>query len=135
MNTLDMIMWAPILQMMFAYWFLSNKQVFANVVFNLRTVKDVTLCGHHVLMDLTSMKMFDPSMPCLLVFVALIMAVPFGKMSWAIIQMIKPNFMQVKINVDENLGNYFTSIEKEDSNWMALEEENVRRNYVSIPMS
>ena len=115
MNTLNMILWAPILQMMFTYWFLSNNQMFSNIVFNLRTVKDVILSGHTIISDLTSIKVFDPSLPCLLVFVALLMAVPFGKITYSIIEMIKPNFMQVKINVDENLGNYFNSIEKEDS--------------------
>lgn len=31
--------------------------------------------------------------------------------------------------IDENLGNYFKSLEMDDKQWMYMEEDNVRNNY------
>lgn len=58
MNTLNMLLWAPLIHMMFTYWYLSNNQIFDNAVFAFKTVKDVALSGHTVIMEFSDLK-FD----------------------------------------------------------------------------
>ncbi|CDW91100.1 UNKNOWN [Stylonychia lemnae] len=129
-NSLRMLMWAPIVYMMFSYWFLSNNQIFDNILFIKNKVNDITLCGHNVIQDFTNVSL-DQSFPCLVMFAILIILIPFGKIFTAIVSLIKPGAFDANLKIDENLGNYFEALEKPDKNWMIQEEENLRKNYVS----
>lgn len=47
-NALEMLTWAPIPFLMFAYWFLGNNQLFNNILFQVRYTSDIVLTGHTV---------------------------------------------------------------------------------------
>eukprot|EP00347_Sterkiella_histriomuscorum_P023421 403334704 len=127
-NSLLMLLWAPIVHMMLSYWFLSNNQIFDNMLFPLEKVSDVVKNGHTVIQEFRDIT-FDQSFPCLMVFFILAICVPFGKIGFAIINYFKPGILDVNLNVDENLGNFYEALEEEDKKWMQAEESNLRKKY------
>ena len=52
-------------------------------------------------------------------------------MFYAILDFIRPGVFDVDLKIDENLSNYFEALEDVDKNWIKVEEENLRKNYVS----
>jgi hypothetical protein len=64
------------------------------------------------------------------VLLALIIILPFSTILIAIVDACKPGLLDMNLNIDENLGNYFEALEKDDKKWLILEEENIRRTYV-----
>lgn len=66
-----------------------------------------------------------------MVFFALAFCVPFGKIVYYIVNFIKPGVLDVQLNIDENLSNYYEALEEEDKKWMISEESNLRSKYVS----
>ena len=46
MSTLEIMLGAPVLQMCFSYWYLSNQQIFDNVVLPVQYADDVVRSGH-----------------------------------------------------------------------------------------
>jgi putative AlgH/UPF0301 family transcriptional regulator len=58
--------------------------------------------------------------------------IPFGHAVVAIIDHLSPGLLGVKLNVDENLPNYFEALEKDDKLSIIAEEDNMRKNYVCI---
>jgi len=105
-----MLLWAPVIYMMFSYWFLSNNQIFDNILFIKQKVNDITLNGHSVIQDLANVTI-DQSFPCLVMFGILAILIPFGKLFTAIVNLIKPGAFDVSLKIDENLGNYFEALE------------------------
>ena len=64
-------------------------------------------------------------------FFVLAIIIPFGSMFYAILDFIRPGVFDVDLKIDENLSNYFEALEDVDKNWIRVEEENLRKNYVS----
>jgi len=56
MNTLRMLLWAPIIYMLMSYWYLSNNQIFDNVLFKINNISDLRLSGHTIISELTKIK-------------------------------------------------------------------------------
>jgi len=110
MNCLDMMAWAPVVYMAFSYWQLSNNQIFANVVFKIDSINDIIMSGHTIISEFSDMA-FDQSFPCLLLFFFLLFSVPLSKVFFRIMAVVKPSFMALDLNVDENLNNYFEALE------------------------
>lgn len=94
-------------------------------------VRDTVLQGHTVYREFKDITL-DQSIPCLTIFALLVFFVPFGSIFAAIINFIKPGAFDIKLNIDEDLHNYYEALEESDKKWMILEEDNLRRNYVSI---
>jgi hypothetical protein len=59
----------------------------------------------------------------------LIFSLPITTILLFIINLIKPGHMDINLNIDEDLGNYFEALEQDDKNMIIKEEENLRRNY------
>jgi hypothetical protein len=57
--------------------------------------------------------------------------IPFTKVIATIITAIRPGFFDLDLKIDENLSNYFEALEESDKKSMMLEEDNLRKNYVS----
>ena len=132
MNTLRMLLWAPIIYMMFSYWVLSNNQMFDNVVFKYANANDLVLSGHLLIRELATLRL-DQSIPCLVMFLLTAFLVPFSSIFTAIVEFFKPDAFKLNLNIDENLGNYFEALEQDDKNQMIVEEENLRKVYVTFP--
>lgn len=55
---------------------------------------------------------------------------PLALVIWKIINSITGGYFTLKLNVDENLHNYFEALDSDDKRFSVLEEENMRKNYV-----
>lgn len=67
--------------------------------------------GHTVVSEFQNLA-FDQSLPCLLVFLALVFFILFGSIFIAIVNAVKPGFLDINLNIDENLSNYFEALEE-----------------------
>ena len=54
-TALKMLMWAPLVYMMLSYWFLGNNQIFDNLLFKTKNIRDVVLQGHTVIYEFTNL--------------------------------------------------------------------------------
>lgn len=62
---------------------------------------------------------------------ALLFIIPLGYILSGIASVFCKGLLVSDLNIDENLGNYFESLEMDDKKWMVMEEENIRNNYVN----
>ena len=51
-NALSMMVWAPIVYLLMTYWFLSNNQIFDNILYPMQYVNDVIKTGHTIVSDI-----------------------------------------------------------------------------------
>ncbi len=66
----------------------------------------------------------------MVLFGFLVFIIPAVNLISTIVEFFKPGCFDVKLNIDENLGNYFEALEESDKKTMISEEENLRKNYV-----
>lgn len=58
--------------------------------------------------------------------------IPFSKFLATVIEAFRPGFFDLDLKIDENLSNFFEALEDSDKQWIIQEEENLRKNYVSV---
>lgn len=125
-----MMTWAPLVYLGMSYWFLGNNQIFDNVLFTYTGANDVILSGHTVIKDFATMS-FDQSTPCFIMALILLVCLPTTLILVNILNKVTNGFFEIKLNVDENLANYFDAVDDEDRNWSVKEENHLRKAYVS----
>jgi len=129
MSTLEIMLLGPALYMSFSYWYLSNKQIFSNVVIPMQYADDAVRSGHALLANFSRFT-YDQSAPVFIVAVVLLALVPTGFLLLKLINWLKPGLLNVTLRVDEDLSPYFDAVDDEDRNFMITEEENMRNVYV-----
>ena len=77
MSTLDTMLLAPVLSMILSYWYLSNQQIFHNVLIPLQYADDVLKSGHSLFGHFYNFT-FNQSYPVFVVSLVLLALVPFG---------------------------------------------------------
>jgi hypothetical protein len=65
-------------------------------------------------------------MPLLVTFWALLILIPFRQLAYNVVMFVLPFLHIGNFEIDEDLPNYFTTIDDEDRNWSIKEEENAR---------
>lgn len=75
---------------------------------------------------------YDQAAPCFIMTFGLIFIITLGYLLSSLANMCCKGLFSTELNVDENLENYFVSLEEDDKMWMIMEEENLRSNYVNI---
>jgi TRAP-type uncharacterized transport system fused permease subunit len=113
MGTIHILFYAPIVYIMFTYWYLSNNQIFSNVVAPLKTVDDVPLSFHNVPLSFDQLRR-DHSLPALLITVLLLAMIPFGSAIVSLFNAVKPGVFSLNFKVDEDLQNYFEALDDQD---------------------
>lgn len=132
MNTLRMLLYSPLVFISFTYWYLSNNQIFANIVFPQNSVIDVLQSGHYLPRSIQSLRISDPSFPALLMTLIFFALIHFGTMLLKVIEYLHPGIFDIDFTIDENLPNFFDAIDPEDRKFILLEEANLRKNYVNL---
>ena len=123
-NALGILRWGAVLHLFFGYWMLSNKQIFQNIWHYIAYQKDVAQTDH-VFHNIR----VDQAAPLILmgtaILIIILMQTFFKKTlrSWGF------SFGGTKINVDENLPQFFTSIKLSDADWLLSENKNLKENY------
>ena len=116
-NALNFFLWAPIVYMMTSYWGLSNNQIFGNLVFKLDNVRDLIRSGHTVASEMKDLH-FDQAFPLLMLLGIFLVFIPFGSLFTLLVSYIKPGLLDINLNIDEDLNNYFEALEDSDKQWM-----------------
>lgn len=123
-NALGILRFGAVLHLLFGYWMLSNKQIFHNVWHYINYAKGV-MQTEHTLDNI----IVDQAAPLLLmgaaILVIIIMQTFFKKTlkNWGF------SFGGSKINVDENLPQFFTAIKLSDADWLLAENKNLKESY------
>lgn len=131
-NALNILTWAPLLFLAFGYWMLSSKQLLDN------NLGDATVLSFsnkdkkssHIVWDIFSMDAVTSDQvarPLLLTFWALLILTFFRNIIYNTVMFILPFLHIGNFEIDEDLDNYFNTIDEEDRNWSIKEEENARQ--------
>lgn len=129
-NAVAILKVSPILYLSFGYWMLSNKSIFQNYWEYIDTTTAQMGSGH-TFATLT----IDQALPVLIMFLAICVIVLFQTFFRKILKKWGFSFGSSKINVDENLPNFFKALKLNDADWMIKENENLRDNYGFSVMS
>jgi len=125
---LGLMTYAPILFLSFGYWMLSNHQLYNNDVFEF-TYSDDVITTNHIWYSVFTPEAYTncPSMPVLLTFWFVFFFTVFRNQIFGFITK-HVKFMRVgEMELDENLPNYFTTLDEHDRNWSIKEEENCNK--------
>jgi len=133
-NVLDQLSTAPILMMLFGYWMASSQQLLSNDYLVPReTASEVYQTTHTVgtLVDSQGWTGFYWTM--LIGFLILLVVNCGGNVLCVKLQKCFPKLAIGDIEIDEDLDNYFSSLDQEDRKWSVREEAN-SRECLNMPM-
>jgi hypothetical protein len=127
-NALAILTWAPLLFLSFGYWMLSSKQLLHNDPTVLTYTNIDRTSGHYVseIFSGAAYSSTNVGMPLLVTFWFLLIVIPFRGLAYSFILTILPFLNIGDFEVDEDLDNYFNTIDDEDRKWSIKEEENAR---------
>lgn len=128
-NALAILTWAPLLFLSFGYWMLSSQQLFSNDTLKPMGFRGTGLeSGHYVssVFEGASYSAHNVAMPLLVSFWALLVLTFFRGFFYKAACTIIPWLQIGDFEIDEDLPNYFTTIDDNDRNWSQKEEENCR---------
>jgi len=128
-EVLKLMTWAPLFMMAFGYWMMSSKQLLSNDHLTFTTFANDVKTTDHIWYEVFTAEAYKwgPQLPLILMFWILLFATLFRGEMWAILGKWFPK--QIKIaewELDEDLDNYFHTLDDHDRNWSIKEEENSR---------
>jgi len=127
-RVLSTLTYAPILFLSFGYWMMSNKQLFSNdnVVWFVQS-SDVKQSGH-IWTSVFKKEGYhhQPGVPLLIGFWVLFILIVFRNSFFRWFVRVFPSARVGEIEIDEDLDNYFKTLDDEDRKWSLKEEENCR---------
>lgn len=60
----------------------------------------------------------------------LVVCLPTALILLSILNKLTKGYFEIRLNIDENLSNYFDTVDAEDRNWSIKEENHLRKEYV-----
>ena len=126
-NVLAIMTYAPLLFLSFGYWMLSSKQLLYNEVYEFGNKADVPKTGPVWTEVFTSAAYgANPAMPLLVMFWFLLIGIVFRDFLYRRVARWIPSIKVGELEIDEDLDNYFNTLDDHDRNWSIKEEENAR---------
>ena len=129
-SVLQKLTWAPVYFLGFGYWMLSNKQLFSNECYPF-TYSDNLEQTNHIWYDVFTSSAWtsSPALPLLWFFWIALILTAFRDPIYNFFARRFPSFIKVgDIELDEDLPNYFETLDDHDRNWSIKEEEVSRKN-------
>lgn len=123
-NVLANVRWAAVFYLFFGFWMLSNQVIFQNFWSVINDTSDVMLSGHTL-----DKVLVDQSSPMLLIGIAVLIIIWLQMIFKKQLKVWGYSFGGAKMNVDENLPFFFTSIKLSDADWLCKENLNLKENY------
>lgn len=126
-RVLKTMTYAPLLFLAFGYWMLSNHQLIANDIHWFVQSDDVKKTGHiwTEVFKAVGYKS-QPGMPLLIMFWALLLLIIFRNSLYKLWTKLFPSSKVGDFEIDEDLDNYFHTLDDHDRQWSIKEEENCR---------
>ncbi|CDW86701.1 UNKNOWN [Stylonychia lemnae] len=124
-NVLTILTYAPILFLGFGYWMLSSKQLLSNELFSFTYDQDIKETGH-IWYNVLKWQSYvaSPSLPMLLMFWVFLIGTVTRYQWYKLLCTLFPNTIKVgDLEIDEDLDNYFNTLDDHDRNWSIKEEE------------
>jgi len=107
------------------YWMLSNLQIFKNMFNAKNQTTDVAVSGH----DFDSIYSVNQATPVLLLWMAIFIIFILQVFAKKYLKQWGFAFSSGKIEVDENLPNFFNAIKLAQADWMVNENQYYTENY------
>jgi hypothetical protein len=129
-NALSILTWAPLLFLSFGYWMLSSKQLISNNYLTVLNNSNSLNPSTHLISGVFKSLAFsseNPASPLLITFWVLLILTVFRNIIYKALITIIPVLAIADFEIDEDLDNYFTTIDDNDRNWSIKEEENARQ--------
>lgn len=130
-NALGILTWAPLLFLSFGYWMLSSKQLLGNSLPHIYTyLNDQNIMSGHKWTEVFAQAAYGtskPSMPLLYLFWGLLVLTIFKSLLIKVWNFF-PFLAVGDFEIDENLDNYFMTLDTNDRNWSQEEERYYRKN-------
>jgi len=127
-DVLTKLQFAPLLYLIFGYWMASNEQIISND--NLTAVEkstDVYLCGHTMGSVFSSDGWDGIKWTMMVGFILLNIVWYFGEPLMNLLSEYFPSLKIGDIEVNEDIDNYWATLDEEDHKWSLREEENTRQ--------
>lgn len=126
-DVLVKLQFAPLLYLIFGYWMVSNQQLLSNE--HLTPVElstDTYITDHTMGSIFTGEGWSGIKWPLLVAFIILNIVWYFGEWCVKMMERCFPNLAIGDIEVNEDLGKYWASLDEQDRKWSLKEEENTR---------
>lgn len=120
--------YAPLLFFAFGYWMLSNHQLLGNDIHWFDQYDDIRKTGH-VWTEVFQKVGYknQPGMPLLAMFWIIFLVIVFRNTLYKWWTHFVPNSKVGEFEIDEDLDNYFNTLDEHDRQWSIKEEENCRQ--------
>ena len=126
-DVLDKLQFAPLLYVCFGYWMISNQQLLSND--HLTAVKystDTYVTNHTMQTVFQSTGWEGVCWPMMVAFFVLNLVWYFGDNLEGWLIKCFPNLQIGDVDINEDIDNYWASLDEEDRKWSTKEEENAR---------
>jgi hypothetical protein len=119
--------YAPLLFFLFGYWMLSNHQLIGNDIHWFEQSDDVKKTGH-IWTEVFKAVGYknQPGMPLLVMFWVIFLVIVFRNSLYKLWTRFVPQSKVGEFEIDEDLDNYFNTLDDHDRQWSIKEEENCR---------
>jgi hypothetical protein len=128
-DVLSKLQFAPLLYLIFGYWMASNEQLLSNSHLTAVPTTMDTYVSDHTMGDVFSGDGWEGiKWPLMVTFLIANLIFYFGE--WLSNQLYEcfPNLRIGDIEINEDIDNYWASLDDEDRAWSQAEEKNVREN-------
>lgn len=123
-NALGKMRWASVFYLFFGYWMLSSKVIFQNY-YNLIPDTATKMLSNHTIKNIR----VDQAAPLLLMGLAVLVIIVMQSFFKKTLKEWGFSFGGSKIEVDENLPQFFNSIRLRDADWLLKENQNLKEEY------
>jgi hypothetical protein len=128
-DVLNKLQFAPLLYLIFGYWTASNMQLLSNESLTWKNNADeIYTTGHTYGTMFSGDGWSGIKWPFLVTFIFLNLIWYFGSSFEKLLYRCFPNLEVGDIEIDEQIDNYWKSLDENDRKWSNAEEENVRDN-------
>ena len=124
-NVLAILTYAPLLFLSFGYWMMSSKQLLHNELTAFGNKSDVPITGHKwtQVFSCEQYNLSNPEMPLLIMFWLCLIGIVFRNFFYKHLSKWFPAVKVGELEIDEDLDNYFNTLDDHDRNWSTKEEE------------
>jgi len=126
-SVLTTLTYTPLFMFAFGFWMLSNRMLFGNdVVWRTRTTDSVTNHYWTDAFDSEKLGVSKQALPLYIGFWFFLLTIFFRNSIYSVFIKLFPGMKVGHIHIEENLPNYFATLDKQDREWSKAEEKNAR---------
>lgn len=123
-SVINTLYYAPLFMLSFGYWMASNKQLLSNDHLEAKDrMSDPDITGHTIQSMFQGGIKEGPAWPLIILFVALLANLVFGSKLMKTLYTCFPNLEIGDVTLDEDIENYWVSLDEKDREWAIGEDK------------